>query len=231
MPDSDPARRFYQGSAGKQYHEIKRGVPEQALPWVLNSRAQKFSRHIKSSDVVFEYGVGAGWNLAQLQCAQKIGFDVADHLTERVQALGIKFVSDLATIPDKTADVVLCHQTLEHLSDPFKALNQLLRIARPGGHLILHVPWERERRYSQYNPQEPNHHLYNWNAQNIGNLVTLTGFQINTVQVLTYGYDRFAAVLALKMKMGAPGYRLLRRILILLRPLYEIELIAEKPIE
>lgn len=231
MPDSDPARRFYQGNAGKQYHEIKRGVPEQALPWVQSSRARKFSPYVKPSDIVFEYGVGAGWNLAQLPCARKIGFDIAGHLAKRVQALGIEFVSDLANIPDKTADVVLCHQTLEHLSEPFEALKQLLRITRPGGRLILHVPWEREHRYSQYNPQEPNHHLYNWNAQNIGNLVTLAGFQIKTIRVLKYGYDRFAAVLALKTKLGAPGYRLLRSILIHLRPLYEIELIAEKSVE
>jgi SAM-dependent methyltransferase len=222
----DPARRFYQGDAGRRYHEVKRGIPAPALPWVARVRAEKFAPYIRPADVVLEYGVGLGWNLAQLRCSRKIGFDVADSAAEKVRALGIEFVSDIGAVPDQTADAAICHQTLEHLIDPFEALRQLSRILRPGGRLILHVPWERERRYRHYDPLEPNHHLYTWNAQNIGNLVALAEFKIQEVRVAAYGYDRFAASLACRFHLGEQGFRLVRRGLIWLRPLREVELIA-----
>jgi len=227
-PNPDPARRFYLGNAGRQYHDVKRAAPDGALPWIMRARAEKFAPFVKSTDVVFEYGVGSGWNLAQLPCTRKIGFDIAEQLAQRTRDLGIEFTSDVSSIPDATADAVLCHQTLEHLSDPFEALKQLLRIARPEGRLVLHVPWERERRYRHYDPQEPNHHLFNWNAQNIGNLVALAGFHIQTVRMVSYGYDRFAATLAFRLKLGESGFRFLRRMLILMRPLREVELVATK---
>lgn len=37
-------------------------------------------------------------------------------------------------------DVVVCEQVLEHLSAPARALSDMYRVLRPGGHLILGVP-------------------------------------------------------------------------------------------
>ncbi len=64
----DQVQRHYRGEAGRQYHESKRGIPEQAVPWVIALRARKFAPFIASEDIVAEYGVGAGWNLAGLKC-------------------------------------------------------------------------------------------------------------------------------------------------------------------
>jgi SAM-dependent methyltransferase len=38
-------------------------------------------------------------------------------------------------------DVVLCEQVLEHLADPFAAAEGLHDLARPGGHVIVSVPF------------------------------------------------------------------------------------------
>ena len=80
MPDSpdQAAARHYQGEAGRAYHEGKRGLPAEAFPWVARLRAEKFAAHVRPSDTVVEFGVGAGWNLAELKCARRIGFDVSD---------------------------------------------------------------------------------------------------------------------------------------------------------
>lgn len=225
---TDTAATLYTGVSGREYHEGKRALAPAALEWVMRLRAEKFQPHVTSSDVVFELGVGAGWNLGKLSCARKVGADAADFLAEQVRAAGIDFIPNTRALSDNSADVVLCHHTLEHLAEPVAALHELHRVLKPGGRLVLHVPWEREVCYASYHPDEPNHHLYTWNAQTLGNLVALAGYQVEQVGVRRYGYDRFAANFAVRWHLGAAGFRMLRALLVLLRPLREVELLARK---
>lgn len=227
-PQPDSAAQLYHGASGHTYHGTKRALRREALPWIMALRAEKFQRHVSPDATVFELGVGAGWNLGRLRCARKIGCDTAAFLAAEVSAWGIEFVTNSEMLPDATAQVAICHQTLEHLLAPAEALRQLGRILKPDGRLILHVPWERERRYARYRADEPNHHLYNWNAQNLGALVALCGFKIESVTTRHYGYDRFAANKAVQFGIGERGFRLLRAGLIFLRPLREVELIARR---
>lgn len=226
----DPASRLYQGAAGRQYHEGKRGLPGAALPWVVRLRAERFQPWASPSDTVVELGVGAGWNLAGLQCARRVGVDSADHLAPALAAQGIEWVSDLKVLKNGMADLALCHHTLEHLLHPAVALTELARVLRPHGRLVLGVPWETERRHGRYQANDRDQHLYHWNVQNLGNLVTVLGWRIESLGVRAYGWDRFTATLAWRWQLGETGFRLLRRICILLRPLREVELIARRPV-
>jgi len=224
----DAAWKLYQENSGREYHDHKRALRPEALEWVMALRAEKFQPYVKPDAVVFESGVGSGWNLGRLRCARRIGCDASTFLADRVKALGIEFASDPSAAPEALADVVICHHALEHMLEPAAALRQLARILKPAGKLILHVPWERERRYARYHANEPNHHLYNWNAQNLGNLATVCGYRIDHVRIRRYGYDRFAANLAARWHAGATGFRLIRSGLITLRPLREVELLASR---
>ena len=42
-------------------------------------------------------------------------------------------ICNLEGIPDDTYDVVHCHQVLQHVVDPVKALKEMRRVAKPGG--------------------------------------------------------------------------------------------------
>ena len=129
MPDSPgpSATRHYEGDAGRAYHTGKRGLPPAAYPWVARLRAEKFSQHVRATDTVVEFGVGAGWNLAELKCARRIGFDVADFLAPELRARGIEFVSDAAQFADASADVIICHHMLEHVLQPAASLAEMRR--------------------------------------------------------------------------------------------------------
>ena len=217
----------YRGDAGRVYHEQKRGVPDVALPWVAAARAKKISPYIKISDTVFEYGVGWGWNLAALKCGRKVGFDIADAVREKVKGQGIEFIAP-GQMQDGSVDVVICHHTLEHLADPVAALKKMRRILKPGGKLLLFVPFERESKYTRFERDEANHHLYSWNVQTLGNLVEECGYRVAEGKVAPFGYDRFAAVLAARLHLGSFGFRFVRSCLHVVKPAFEVRVVAVK---
>jgi SAM-dependent methyltransferase len=226
---SEQTERHYRGDAGRRYHECKRGIPEQAIPWVAALRARKLAPLAGPDDVALEYGVGAGWNLAALRCRRKIGFDVSDFLEPSLRALGIEFVADTKVLPDAVADVVICHHALEHVPRLLDVLLEMRRLLKPGGRLPLFVPFEREGKYKHFRPDEPNHHLYSWNVQTLGNLAQEAGFQVLEAGIGEFGYSRFSAVWAVKLHLGETGFRCLRRLLHIIRPGFEVRLIAIKP--
>ncbi len=222
------AMLHYVGEAGRNYHEGKRGIPLACIPWVAALRSEKLAPYIKVTDTVFEFGVGSGWNLAHLVCAKRIGFDVSKFLEPEVRRHGIDFITDTQTIPANSVDVALCHHTLEHVLNPVEVLQEMNRVLRIAGTLLLFTPFEKERRYRKHDPAEPNHHLFSWNVQTLGNLVTETGFQLVEAHLAQFGYDRFAATLATRLRLGEQGFRLLRSATHLLKPASEIRVVARK---
>jgi SAM-dependent methyltransferase len=222
----NPSSEHYAGDAGRVYHEKKRGIPDAAVPWVSHQRAKKITPHIKTSDIVLEYGVGWGWNLIGLRCARKIGYDVSEILRDKVIGQGIEFISSTSQVASASVDVIICHHTLEHLIDPVAGLNEMHSLLKPTGKLLLFVPFERESRYTRFDPAEPNHHLYSWNAQTLGNLVQQCGFKVVEANVTPFGYDRFSAVWANRAKLGSLGFRFIRSCAHLWKPAFEVRVIA-----
>ena len=226
MHPSQRAAGFYLGTAGRAYHAGKRGVPDAAQPWIHRARAELFQPEIAPTDAVLEWGCGSGWNLAALQAGRRVGMDVEPALQDAVERAGAEFVGTTRTLLDASFDVVISHHSLEHVPDPLAALDELHRLLRPGARLLLAVPYENERAQRRYDPAEPNHHLFAWNPQTLGNLVALAGLKIETVRLRPYGYDRVAAAQALRFGLGEKGFRILRRLLRTVRPLREVALRA-----
>jgi SAM-dependent methyltransferase len=56
---------------------------------------------------------------------------------------GLDIVSDICAIPepDGSFDAILCTEVLEHIPDPVKAVVEFSRLLRPGGKLILTLPF------------------------------------------------------------------------------------------
>jgi ubiquinone/menaquinone biosynthesis C-methylase UbiE len=228
MTLEDKTRQRYSGEKGKQYHQTKRSIPEEAYNWVARHRAAKIQPFINKTDTILEYGVGTGWNMAELDCKKKLGSDLSEHLEPVVRSHGIEFVKDIKNIDDASVHVVICHHMLEHAANPPEILNEIRRILCENGKLLLFVPFEKERRYRQFNPDEPNHHLYSWNVQTLGNLISDMGFSIIQGKVREFGYDRFAAVWAVRFGLGETGYKLIRKTIHLIKPASEVYIIAKK---
>jgi len=223
-PDSPLAP--YVGDASATYHQEKRAIPPTALPWVVRSRAELFRQRVRSADSVFEWGCGFGWNLAGLQCARRVGHDVAEQLRPDVESSGVEFALRPEEFPDGSFDVVISHHALEHISEPFRVLLGMRRLLGRAGRLLLAVPFEVERRYRQFDPREPNHHLFSWNVQTLGNLLLASGFDVRELGLRPYGYDRRAAILAVRFGGGEGMFRWIRSVLRRIQPIREIAALA-----
>ena len=224
----EKAELHYVGEAGRQYHDGKRAISENAFPWVARLRAEKIAPHISPTHTIFEFGVGFGWNLAELRCARRLGCDVSTFLAPALGDHGIDFVSEVTSVATGSIDVALSHHSLEHVLQPVQILKELHRVLRANGKLLLFVPYEKERRYHRYDRGEPNHHLYSWNVQTLGNLVEEIGFKLVEGRLGRFGYDRFAANWATRLKAGEAGFRMIRRAIHLVKPAYEVRIVAIK---
>lgn len=218
----------YTGDSGRAYHESRFGIPEASYPWVARMRARKIAPHVRAEDTVVEFGVGHGWNLAALACRERIGFDVGAHVAPILRQHGIAFVERAEELRSGSTDVLICHHVLEHVADPAKTLAEFRRILAPQGRLLLFVPYEIERRFRRYRTDEPNHHLFSWTTQSLGNLVTDSGFAVASARVGEFGYDRIAAVWSHRLHLGELGFRALRRAAHTLRPGREVRIVATR---
>lgn len=216
----------YSGRQGEIYHAQRR-LPGAAERWISGIRAAKIQTEISPTDSVFEYGVGFGWNLALLNCRSKAGFDLAGQLDQEVEKKGIVFIRELGE-GTESFEVVLCHHTLEHVPAPAQTLQQIKTLLKPGGKLLLFVPLEREKKYRRMRASDRAHHLFSWTPAALQNLAAANGYKIISNRIQLFRFDRAAAVLAHRFKLGELGYRFLRKAGQFLLPEYEIALVAQK---
>jgi predicted SAM-dependent methyltransferase len=95
---------------------------------------------------VSKLNVGCGGTRA----ADEVGIDVVD--------FGGNIVHDLEVmpwpLPDDSFDEVRAIDVLEHLSRPVEAVNEMIRVARPGGLIVIQVP---DARFPQHTWTDPEH--------------------------------------------------------------------------
>lgn len=72
--------------------------------------------------------------------------------TEQWDTSGIDLVCDITDIPepDNSFDAILCTEVLEHVPNPTHALDEFVRLLKPGGQLILTAPFASMVHFAPY---------------------------------------------------------------------------------
>lgn len=67
-----------------------------------------------------------------------VGLDIVQNATHTVDVIGRATEVPLA---DESADIVLCTEVLEHVSDPAAVVREIARLLRPGGRAVITTPF------------------------------------------------------------------------------------------
>lgn len=83
-------------------------------------------------------------------------------------------VEDMAVVPTASVDTVLCSEVLEHVPHPAKAAGELARVLKPGGTLIVTVPFMARLH------EEP-HDYFRYTRHGLRRLLVEAGFEIDDI--------------------------------------------------
>lgn len=114
---------------------------------VDRTRLELVARHVTSGERVLQVDCGPGWlpQILQAQGARVIATDISSVAVARARARGVDVRQcdiDAGPLPfaDNEFDVVISDSQLEHRVDTVHALDEMVRVLRPGGRLILLLP-------------------------------------------------------------------------------------------
>lgn len=129
---------------GPYRHHVKK-----RKQWVEEILAEWTARHDGAPIVGLDLGCGDGANLDWLRShvSRLYGSDYNLLRLLRAAKLGVDtrlFMADICNYPsaDDSFDIIFFNHVLEHIPDDLGALQEVLRILKPGGMLILGVPNE-----------------------------------------------------------------------------------------
>lgn len=143
-------------------------------------KAKMFQRYINDRMSLVEFGAGGGYLLENLIAREKIGIEINDTARKEAEARGIHCVKYISDIPNDYADIIISTSVLEHVENPFGALQELRNKLKDDGKVVFHVP--NESCDTEYRKSEKNNHLYTWNCLTLGNLFKAAGFFVQSVQ-------------------------------------------------
>lgn len=152
------------------------------------ARAIHHIRPFRKLGTLLEIGCGAG---LFLKIAERDGWQVMG--TEVMEA-GIEFartqlqipilqgvIEDL-TLPTAAYDVVALFDVIEHLSDPYTTLKQILQLLRPGGWLMISTPninsLSRRALGASWAVINPGEHLYYFSQDSLGQMLRRSGYGV-----------------------------------------------------
>ncbi len=115
--------------------------------WSFNTRLRRTwvaeqAARIPAGARVLDVGAGVGQYRPLFAHCEYKAQDFAQEPGTIDKYTRLDYVSDITAIPveDGSFDVVLCTEVLEHVPEPIKAVQEMARILRPGGRLLLSAP-------------------------------------------------------------------------------------------
>lgn len=215
---------YYTGKQGQSYYDMR---AQRRDDFLQERRARHFQEFIEDSDVVLDFGCGTGGVLHHLRCSQKIGIEVNSPSIQEAQEKNITIHEALSNVEDSFIDVVISYHALEHVINPAQQIQQLHRVLKKGGKIILIVPSENPSasRFKKWVKDDPDQHISSWTPLSFGNLATQCGFNIEKSYKSPIGYSKYTKPLA---RINECAFQMSRKVVAFLLDRYEVILIAHK---
>jgi len=120
---------------------------------------EKFIETVLSTNLVLDIGGGKPWDTGWIHKKYRTALEDKAYCVDFIKENKPHIVADVMNLPfkDNSVDGILCNAVLEHVDNPFKAIEELYRILSEDGELFLYVPWiwgyhSAPRDYFRYSP-------------------------------------------------------------------------------
>jgi SAM-dependent methyltransferase len=131
------------------YEAFWSDAPDDPEPWAWRERRVLLLGEVAGGERVLDLGCGAGRFVAALRDAgaDVVGVDIAEAALERARRVApgadLRLLADDGSIPLEhgSVDLVWCSEVLEHVADVGHTLLEARRVLRPGGRLLVTVPY------------------------------------------------------------------------------------------
>jgi SAM-dependent methyltransferase len=129
------------------YESFWADAPPDPEPWAWERRRALLLAEAKPGERVLDLGCGSGRFLAALRDAgaDPVGVELAEAAAERARANGpdVRLVEPDGSLPlgHGEIDLVWCSEVLEHVPDTGQLLTEARRVLKPGGRILLTVPF------------------------------------------------------------------------------------------
>jgi len=131
------------------YEQLWSDAPDDPEPWEWERRRALLQAEARHGERVLDLGCGAGRFVAALQAAgaEPVGVEIAraalDRAARNAPGADLRLVDTDGSLPldHGSVDLVWCSEVLEHVADADYLLLEVRRVLRPGGRLLLTVPY------------------------------------------------------------------------------------------
>lgn len=120
--------------------------------------------------------------LYRSRMAERVAYTASDYDESHHKGV-LKLDLQAIDLPDDSVDIVLSPHVLEHVPDTDKALSELFRVLKPGGHVFLQIPLPQGKTGV---PAEPEYHgdwtlvffRFGWD---LADVIRAHGFEVETL--------------------------------------------------
>jgi 2-polyprenyl-6-hydroxyphenyl methylase/3-demethylubiquinone-9 3-methyltransferase len=131
------------------YESFWADAPPDPEPWAWDRRRALLLSEARPGERVLDLGCGAGRFVAALRAAgaDAVGVEIAEAALARARAVApgadLRLLEPDGSIPLEhgAVDLVWCSEVLEHVADGGHLLQEARRVLRPGGRILVTVPY------------------------------------------------------------------------------------------
>ncbi len=193
-------------------------ILQHIMQYGINKRCRVVNRE-KKGGMLLDVGCATGIFLETMRETQRWqvkGVELSKNASQIAREKNLDVITgtlEQANFSDGQFDVVTLWDVLEHLHDPAGSLNEIHRILKPNGIIVLRVPNKDSIDSQMFGPYwagyDSPRHLYVFNQQTLTKLLEISGFSLKRTSCEIGNYPAF--VLSLCFWMLGHGMKSERR--------------------